>query len=84
LREAVAQANVRLLSRSVQYIRELEDKNERLAAALKTCADELSYYVEAEYPPEWRKYPSQQAKYEGDMQAVIDARAALREAGVQS
>lgn len=55
----------------------------RLAAALKTCADELSYYVEAEYPPERRKYPSQQAKYEGDMQAVIDARAALREAGIE-
>jgi hypothetical protein len=52
---------------------------ERLMALLEECAADLEACVEGDYPPEVRKYPSMQRKYELDMEPVVRARALLAE-----
>ena len=70
---------------SITANEKLRDAAPRLAAALKRCADIVESYVNAEYPEEFRvRSDYQRQGYERDMEAVHTARAALREAGVES
>ena len=50
---------------------------ERLRALVTELADDLEAKIKARYPEAWREYPSEQRRYERDMELVRRARAAV-------
>ena len=54
------------------------DREAALEAALRECADDLAQWLEASYKPSGQPiHPSQQRRYERDMEPVLRARALL-------
>lgn len=47
----------------------------RLRALVTELADDLEAEINARYPEAWREYPSEQRRYERDMEPVRRARA---------
>jgi hypothetical protein len=56
---------------------EAQAEIERLRELLAEAADDLTDLINAEHPPDRRAYPSNQRRYESDMEVVIKIRAAL-------
>lgn len=76
---ADAEAGMRRNEAIAESERKAEAEVERLRALLRECAIGLEAEVEARYPAEARKYPSEERRYRRDIEPVIRARAALGE-----
>jgi len=56
---------------------ELREETERLLDLLSEAADDLTDFINAEYPPAKRVYPSDRRRYDSDMEIVRKILAAL-------
>lgn len=62
----------------------MSDIADRLAKALRACADDLGAQIDAGYGNTINTYPSQLRRWERDMEPVRAARALLDEYGAAS